>query len=115
MEVKKQLARELTTRFHNAAEALAAEENFAKVFSRGGLPDEIPEVRLPAGEPLPLANLLVATKLVGSTSEGRRMVTQGAVSVDGVKIDDLNGRVVAEGEILIKVGKRRFCRVFFTR
>jgi tyrosyl-tRNA synthetase len=113
MEVKKQLARELTARFHNAAEALAAEENFAKVFSRGGLPDEIPELRLPAGEPLPLANLLVAAKLVGSTSEGRRMLTQGAVSVDGEKIDDINGRVVAEGEILIKVGKRRFCRVFF--
>lgn len=115
MEVKKQLARELTARFHNAEEALAAEENFAKVFSRGGLPDEIPELRLPAGEPLPLANLLVAAKLVASTSEGRRMVTQGAVTVDGEKIDDINGRVVAEGKILIKVGKRRFCRVFFTR
>jgi tyrosyl-tRNA synthetase len=115
MEVKKQLARELTARFHNPAGALAAEENFAKVFSRGGLPDEIPEVRLPAGEPLPLANLLLAAKLVGSTSEGRRMVTQGAVSVDGQRIEDINGQVAAEGEILIKVGKRRFCRVFFTR
>ncbi len=114
MAVKKQLARELTARFHGPAAATAAEENFARVFSRGGLPDEIAEHRHPAGGEVVLANLLVEANLVSSTSEGRRMLSQGAVTVDGAKVTEVQARLVAEGEILVKVGKRRFCRVLFS-
>ena len=87
-EVKKQLARELAARFHNRTEALAAEENFEKVFQKKGLPDEIPEVSLTASESVWLPQLLVDAGLVQSTSDGRRMIKQNAVTVDGEKITD---------------------------
>ena len=113
-EVKKRLARELTARFHSPAAAVAAEENFEKVFQKGGLPDIIPEVRLAANGDIWVPQLLVDAGLVTSTSDGRRMIQQGAVSLDGERVGDQGLKVQAAGEILVKVGKRRFCRVFFS-
>ena len=112
-EVKKQLARELTARFHSSDAALAAEENFEKVFKKGGVPDDIEEFSCSASEPVWLPQLLVDAALVKSTSEGRRMIKQNAVSVNGEKTTDINGTVAPEGKVLLKVGKRRFCRVVF--
>ena len=112
-EVKKMLARELTARFHSEEAALAAEENFEKVFKKKGLPDEIPELRLSSEDPLWLPQIMVDAKLVQSTSDGRRMIKQNAVSLDGAKVTDINFSVPPEGEILLKVGKRRFCKVIF--
>ncbi|MBM9605235.1 tyrosine--tRNA ligase [Desulfopila inferna] len=112
-EVKKQLARELTARFHSEGEARRAEENFEKVFQQKGLPDEIPEVHVTSSEPVWLPQLLVDAQLVKSTSEGRRMVKQNAVSLDGEKIQDMNINVEPEGAVLLRVGKRRFCRILF--
>ena len=112
-EVKKQLARELAARFHNREDALAAEENFEKVFQKKGLPDEIPEVNLAASEAVWLPQLLVDAGLVSSTSDGRRMIKQNAVTVDGEKITEEGRTFPSRGELLIKVGKRRFCRVKF--
>ena len=113
-EVKKRLARELTARFHSPAAAVAAEENFEKVFQKGGLPDVIPEIRLAANGDIWVPQLLVDAGLVTSTSDGRRMIQQGAVSLDGERVGDQGLKVQAAGEILVKVGKRRFCRVFFS-
>jgi tyrosyl-tRNA synthetase len=114
-EVKKQLARELTARFHDQAAALAAEENFAKVFQKGGVPDELAVYNCPATQPLPLPQLLLEAGLVTTTSEGRRMIAQGAVTMDGVRAEDVSQLLSPQGEILFKVGKRRFCKVVFTR
>ena len=112
-EVKKQLARELTARFHSVEAARMAEENFEKVFQQGGLPDEIPEVRLAATGEIWLPQLLVEAGLVSSTSDGRRMMQQNAVTLDGQKIADPAARIETRGEVLLKVGKRRFCKVIF--
>ncbi|MFV0437167.1 MAG: tyrosine--tRNA ligase [Desulfopila sp.] len=112
-EVKKQLARELTMRFHGRQAALAAEKNFEEVFKKGGLPDDIPEVTLSARQPLWVPQLLLDADLVRSTSDGRRMIQQNAVSIDGEKVTDIQGMVQPEGELLVKVGKRRFCKVKF--
>ena len=112
-EVKKQLARELTARFHSREEAMAAEENFEKVFQKKGLPDEIPEVPVTAIENIWLPQLLVDAGLVKSTSDGRRMIKQNAVTLDGEKITDESTTVPPSGELLIQVGKRRFCKVKF--
>ncbi|GAB6192819.1 tyrosine--tRNA ligase [Desulfocastanea catecholica] len=112
-EVKKQLARELTARFHGLFAAEAAEENFEKVFQQGGVPDDIPEVRCTATEPIALPQLLVDAGLVKSTSEARRMIQQSAVSINGEKVGDVTALVTPLGEILVKVGKRRFCKVVF--
>ena len=114
-EVKKQLARELTARFHGREAATAAEENFEKVFQKGGVPDDLTVYHCPAVEGVPLPQLLLEAGLVSTTSEGRRMIVQGAVSMDGEKAADVNQVVPASGEILFKVGKRRFCKVVFAR
>ncbi len=112
-EVKKSLARELTARFHSSEAALAAEENFEKVFQKGGVPDDLAELKSSASEPIPLPQLLVEAGLVSSTSDGRRMIQQGAVTIDGAKATDVNLLVSPQGEVLLKVGKRRFCKVLF--
>lgn len=112
-EIKKQLARELTARFHSQEAAVQAEENFDKVFRKGGLPDDIQERVLAATEPIWLPQLLVELEMVKSTSDGRRMIKQNAVSLDGLKVTDIKTNVSPEGEIMVKVGKRRFCKVRF--
>lgn len=112
-EVKQRLARELTTRFHSQEDALAAERNFEKVFQKGGIPDDLPEYNCKIKEPIALPNLLADAGLVKSTSEARRMIKQRAVSLDGEKATDVNMMVTPGGEMLFKVGKRRFCKVIF--
>lgn len=112
-EVKKQLARELTARFHGGAAALAAEENFEKVFKKGGVPDDVSEMHHTATAPVSLPQLLVDAGLVSSTSDGRRMIKQSAVSLDGEKVTDVDAMVAPQGELLIKVGKRRFSKIVF--
>lgn len=112
-EVKKRLARELTARFHSVEAATLAEENFEKVFQKGGIPDDIQVVQVTATEDIWLPQLLVDTDLVKSTSDGRRMIKQNAVSLDGNKVTDVNAVVKPQGEILVKVGKLRYCKVCF--
>jgi tyrosyl-tRNA synthetase len=60
-----------------------------------------------------LPKLLLEAELVKSTSDGRRMIKQNAVSVDGSKVGDMNANVTAQGTVLLQVGKRRFCKVLF--
>ena len=113
-DAKVQLAVELVTRFHNAEAAEAARRNFEQVFARGELPDEIEEKMIAAeGESIWLPKLLQAAALVKSSSEGRRMIEQGAVSVDGEKMTDPEARISCGHPVLLQVGKRRFCRVKF--
>jgi tyrosyl-tRNA synthetase len=93
--------------------AKAAEESFEKVFQKGGVPDDLPEMRCTATDPIALPQLLVDADLVKSTSEARRMIKQSAVSIDGEKVTDMKMEIQPQGEMLIKVGKRRFSKVIF--
>jgi tyrosyl-tRNA synthetase len=111
--IKQQLARELTARYHSEDAAKQAEENFEKVFRKGGLPDDIAEKKIKSDEDIWLPQLLMDLEMVKSTSDGRRMIKQGAVSLDGEKVNDVKMNVSPQGEILVKVGKRRFCKVSF--
>ncbi|MCI5138277.1 MAG: tyrosine--tRNA ligase, partial [Candidatus Electrothrix sp. AR1] len=93
----------------------AAEKNFEQIFKRHELPDEIPEKNIIAeGETIWLPKLLHEAGMVQSTSDGRRMVKQNAVSVNGDKVADVNAEISTESEVLLKVGKRRFCKVLFS-
>lgn len=115
-DAKVQLALEMVTRFHNPEAAEAAKRNFEQVFARGELPDEIEEKTIASeGESIWLPKLLQAAGLVKSSSEGRRMIEQGAVSVEGEKMSDPEARVSCAHPLLLQVGKRRFCRVKFQR
>jgi len=113
-EVKKKLARELTARFYGADTAGRAEESFEQVFRHHGLPENIPELVLEkTGGEVWLPKLLVEAGLTASTSEARRMIKQQAVSLDNEKVLDTEYNVQPAGEVLIKVGKRRFAKVCF--
>lgn len=111
---KVQLAKELVARFHSQNAADDAERNFEQIFTRHEIPDEIEEIRIAAADPeIWVPKLLLDAGLVKSTSDGRRMIQQHAVSIDGSKIDDIDAMVATQGELLFKVGKRRFCKVIF--
>ncbi|MBQ1767423.1 MAG: tyrosine--tRNA ligase [Aquincola sp.] len=107
-DAKVMLAKEITARFHSAAAAEAAEQDFQNR-ARGGVPDEVPEVAL-AGGPLAIGALLKQAGLVASTSEGLRMVEQGGVRIDGTAISD-KALKVEPGTFVVQVGKRKFARV----
>jgi tyrosyl-tRNA synthetase len=107
-EVKVMLAREITTRFHGAAAADAAEQDFVNR-SRGGVPDEIPEVAL-SGAPLGIGALLKSAGLAPSSSEANRLIDGGGVRVDGTVISDKALKLPA-GTFVVQVGKRKFARV----
>nr|WP_273282860.1 tyrosine--tRNA ligase [Methylibium petroleiphilum] len=107
-DAKVLLAKEVTTRFHDAAAAEAAEADFQNR-AKGGVPDELPDVAL-AGAPLGIGTLLKQANLVASGSEGLRMVEQGGVRIDGVAISD-KGLKLEAGTYVVQVGKRKFARV----
>ena len=107
-DAKVMLAKEITTRFHSAAAADAAEQDFSNR-SKGGVPDEIPEVQL-AGAPLGIAALLKQANLAPSSSEASRLIDGGGVRVDGGVVSD-KGLKLAAGSYVVQVGKRKFARV----
>jgi tyrosyl-tRNA synthetase len=107
-EAKVLLAREITTRFHSAAAAEAAAADF-ELRARGGVPQDVPEVRL-SGAPLAIGSLLKQANLVPSSSEALRLVEQGGVRIDGSPVAD-KGLKLAAGSYVVQVGKRRFARV----
>ena len=107
-EVKVLLAREITTRFHSAAAADAAEQDFA-LRSRGGIPDDIPEQHL-TGAPLGIGAMLKAAGLASSGSDAHRLIDGGGVRIDGQTVSD-KGLKLAAGQYVLQVGKRKFVRV----
>ena len=111
-DIKFVLGEELVARFHSPAEATQARENFIARFQKGAMPDDIPEKEIAAVEgKLAIANLLKEAGLVQSTSEAFRMIKQGAVKIDGEKVDDKSLEVLAGSEHIYQVGKRRFAKV----
>ena len=107
-DAKVMLAKEITARFHSAALADAAEQDFVNR-SKGGIPDDIPEVRL-AGAPLGIGALLKQANLAPSTSEANRLIDGGGVRVDGGVVSD-KGLKLEAGSYVVQVGKRKFARV----
>jgi tyrosyl-tRNA synthetase len=111
LEAKLELARLIVARAWGADAAKAAEEHFTRVVRRHEAPTDVPDVALPAGDPVHLPALLVESLGVTSTSEARRLIQQGAVKLDGRPAPGLD---VARGELagmLLQVGKRRFARL----
>jgi tyrosyl-tRNA synthetase len=107
-DVKVMLAKEITSRFHSAAAAEAAEQDFMNR-ARGGVPEEIPRVEL-TGAPLAIGALLKQAGLAPSTSEGLRLIEQGGVRIDGTVVSD-KGLKLMPGTYVVQIGKRKFARV----
>lgn len=113
-EIKAIFARELVTRFHDEAAARAAEEEFAKVYGADAVPDDVPEHTLTTeGSTLWIAKALSSAGLVKSTGEGKRLVEQGGVEVDRVRVTDANHQLEKGKKYLLRVGSknRRFAWV----
>jgi tyrosyl-tRNA synthetase len=111
-DVKFLLAEEIITRFHDAAAAEAAKQDFIARFAKGAMPEEMPELSLNLdSESIGIAALLKQAGLTSSTSESFRMIQQGAVRLDGEKISD-KGLSLERGSVFVaQVGKRKFARI----
>ena len=109
MDLKKQLARSVVTLYYDIEIAKEAEAHFNNLVVKKGIPDDMPDFVLD-GEKL-LVDLIAESGILNSKSEARRMITQGAVRLDGALVDDINAMVYSGGEQVLKVGKRRFLRI----
>lgn len=107
-DIKILLAKEIIARFHTEADADAAEQEFINRFQKGAIPEEMPEFEFDSG--IAISNLLKDAGLVASTSDALRMIKQGAVKLDGEKLEDAK-LVPACGTAVYQVGKRKFARV----
>lgn len=111
-DLKILLAKELIARFHDEAAAEAAHQDFITRFQKNAIPDDIAELELALpGEGYAIANLLKDAGLVASTSEAMRMIKQGAVKIDGDKVEDNKLTISEAGSAVYQVGKRKFARV----
>lgn len=106
MALKKRLARDIVTQIYSDKEAKEAEAHFEKTVQNKEMPDEIQEFKISTN--IPISRLLVDAGLVASRSEANRLIQQGAVSIDSVKVTNAN-QLVEKG-IIIKVGKRRYLK-----
>ncbi|HWI60233.1 MAG TPA: tyrosine--tRNA ligase [Symbiobacteriaceae bacterium] len=113
MAIKKRLGREIITTYgYSQEEAQRAEEKWVAQFSRGEVPEDVPDVTVSAAElPMPAAKLLVATGLVASTSEARRLIEQGGFTVDGEKVTDPRAELTVTAGQILKAGKRKYGRI----
>jgi tyrosyl-tRNA synthetase len=111
-DAKFELALELVGRFHGEAAAAAAKAAFVRQFQSGELPPDMAEIDLPApGGSLGIANLLRGARLVSSNAEAFRLISQGAVRIDGQRVEDRGLEIPAGSTHVYQVGKRRFARV----
>ncbi|MEM6190208.1 tyrosine--tRNA ligase [Shewanella scandinavica] len=109
-DIKIALAKEIITRFHDETSAQSAHQAFVDR-AKGMIPDDIEEIELVAGDGIAIANLLKDADLVASTSEAMRMIKQGAVKMDGEKLDDSRMTLSAGTVAVFQVGKRKFAKV----
>ena len=109
------LGQEIVARFHGYQAAADALEVFEARFQRGAMPDHMPEIQLVGdSNGMPVANLLKEAGLVASTSEAFRMIKQGAVKIDGEKLEDPKLVLKISSEHIYQVGKRKFAKVKIT-
>jgi tyrosyl-tRNA synthetase len=111
-DIKFLLAEEIIARFHSAAAAEAAKQDFITRFTRGALPDDMPEIEIKLEQDtIGIAALLKQSGLTDGTSDSFRMIKQGAVKLDGEKVTD-RGLELARGSVVVaQVGKRKFKRI----
>ncbi|GHA07480.1 tyrosine--tRNA ligase [Arenicella chitinivorans] len=110
-DVKFLLCEELITRFHNAAAAESAKQDFIQRFQKNAIPDDIPEVHIAIRDGLLIGGVIKEAQLCPSTSEAMRMVKQGAVKIDGERVSDPKLLINAVTPFVLQVGKRKFARV----
>ena len=113
-DIKFELAMEIVARFHNQQAAENAKQDFIQRFQQNKTPENIPEVNLSSSnQPWLIGNVLKQAGLVSSTSDALRMIKQGAVKIDGEKIEDGKLQIDVSKSSVYQVGKRKFARILF--
>jgi len=110
-DIKFLLCEEIITRFHSAAAAEGAKQDFIQRFQKNAIPDDIPEVSIALGDGMLIGVLTKEAQLCSSSSEGQRMVKQGAVKIDGEKLEDPRKMIVETSPFVLQVGKRKFAKI----
>lgn len=111
-DAKRRLARTIVAMYHSQEAAVAAEEEFDRIFVKKDIPDEVEEFRLaPGSKGGNVVTLLAETKLAASKGEARRLIEQGGVSLDGTRISDAAMELAITQPAILKVGKRKFLRL----
>ncbi|MFZ1081894.1 MAG: tyrosine--tRNA ligase [Candidatus Kryptoniota bacterium] len=110
-DLKRKLAREIVALYHSKDLANQAEENFDRIFVRKENPEEIEERTISTLDPAVTSQLLVEVGAVESKSEARRLVFQGGVTIDGIKVTDPNAPINFDKPFILKVGKRKFYKI----
>jgi tyrosyl-tRNA synthetase len=110
-DIKRRLARNLVSLYHNEETAKQAEAEFDKIFIRKDVPDDIPEYKIDSkNSEINIVELIVKIRFAQSKGEAKRLVLQGGVSVDGNKITDFNSILKMKNGMILKVGKRKFIK-----
>jgi tyrosyl-tRNA synthetase len=109
--IKRKLAKKLVSMYHDNQAANEAEEEFDRIFIKKEVPDEVPEFTWTKDKQSGILDLLTITSLAPSRGEARRLVLQGGVTIDSVKVDDINTMIDIKDNSIIKVGKRKFIRI----
>jgi tyrosyl-tRNA synthetase len=110
-DIKVMLAQEFVARFHGQKAAADALADFEARFRKNEIPDDIPEVRVAVGEGMPVFKVIQEAGLTGTTSEASRMIEQGAVKLDGERVEDRARLLCAGSRVVLQVGKRKFTAV----
>jgi tyrosyl-tRNA synthetase len=111
-DIKVGFAQEIVARFHGKAAAEGALADFEARFRQGALPEDMPEISVPApAGSLPIANVIKEAGLTGTTSEALRMIQQGGVKLDGEKLSDKALQLAKGSSVVLQIGKRKFARV----
>ena len=108
-DLKRKLARDIITLYHDKDAAIKGEKHFDKIFVKKGIPEDVPEISLKTVSYL--VDILKEQKIVSSKTEGRRMIKQNAVKVNGKICNDIQYKIDLEKDYIIKVGKRRFLKI----
>lgn len=108
-DAKVRLAREIVTLYHSDDQADRAQQEFANIFKKGGLPDDVPEFSINGDRTI--IDLLELCKLIESRADAKRLIAQGGVKINQEKVDDPNQVIHLKKGMVIQVGKRKFAKI----
>ncbi len=110
-DLKRELARKLVSMYYDELTATKAQEEFDKIFIKKEVPDEIDEFHIEENTEINILDLLLLVNFAPSKGEAKRLVQQGGVSIDGVKISDIHQNIKIASGMILKVGKRKFLKL----
>ncbi len=110
-DLKRELARTLVRMYHNDDAAKQAEAEFDRIFVKKDIPDELDEHKIKGKKEISIVDLILEVKFAPSKGEAKRLISQGGVSINGEKIEDISHSIKLNGEKILKVGKRKFIKI----